>query len=400
MTKCSFCNVEGHRITSCRDPRIPRVMNAVENARSREMLSHVLDGFTSPELSIVMVQYDIAGVSYCKSRKIGLILDRCDRTPQGTREPETGVPAIREPETGVPAIRVPAIRVPAIRVPVAVRRNVEPTYQERRELAIKMAKKGSESTFAQAKILYNRVRDGASTLEEVVVQYNDYRKMIITASLTEMNSGPDDYITMSDCSSLLFEEMHRMARDRSRVIGRLIYEGLRSYGALIRSSAIVDMRARFALFQNKKYLLMRDALRENLLSPNEMEYVTEEMERRMNVQPIVLARTSEVVREDQSHLKPLCIEINKSSVKIEEVIARDGVEECTICMTGFTSKNANEVPLLMGCEHVCCTGCFITLAKTRTKSFIKCPFCRQEVAECSTPNKESMDLVLQTIKTA
>ena len=404
MTKCSFCNVEGHRITSCRDPRITQVMNAVEYARSREMLRDVLERFTCSELSIVMVQYDISGVSLCKSRKIELILNRCERAPRRTREPETREPAAREPAAREPVTRVPVTREPVTRVPVTrepapVRRPREPTSQERRVQALKLAKSASESTFAQAKILYKRVRDGMATLEEVVVQYNDYRRMIITASLTEMNSGPDDYITMSDCSSALFGEMNRLVRDRSISIGRTMYEGLLSYAAIIRASSVVDIQARVALFRNKKYLLTRDALQENLLSPNEMDDATREMERLIHVQPIYIARASEAAQSNQSHLKPLCIEIKKSSVKIEEVIERDSVEECMICMTGFTSKNANEVPLVMGCEHVCCTGCFITMAKTRTKSFINCPFCRQEVAECLTPNKESMDLVLQTIKT-
>lgn len=388
MTKCSFCNVEGHRITSCRDPRITQVMNAVEYARSREMLRDVLERFTCSELSIVMVQYDITGVSYCKSRKIELILNRCERAPRRTREPDTRDPATREP----------VIRIPAIRAQAAVRRTVEPTLQERREQALKLAKSASESTFAQATILSRRVREGMATLEEVVAQYNDYRKMIVTTALNEMNSGPDDYVTMSDCSSVLFGEMNRLVCDRSVRIGRAMYEGLLSYGAIIRASTVVDIQARVALFHNKKYLLARDALRENLLSPNEMDGATREMERLLHVQPIYIARESGDT--NQSHLKPLCIEIKKSSVKIEEVIERNSVEECMICMTGFASTDAKEVPLLMGCGHICCTGCFITMAKTRTKSFINCPFCRQEVAECATPNKESMDLVLHTIKIA
>lgn len=375
MTKCSFCNVEGHRITSCRDHRITPLMNAVENARTREMLCHVLDRFTCSELSVVMVQYDIAGVSLCKSRKISLILNKCDRAPQGTMET-------------------------AARTSAAVRRTVEPTYHERRALALKLAKEASESTFAYAKILHKRVRDGVATMDEVVVQYNDYRRMIVSSSLTQMKSGPEDYVYMTDCSSVLFDEMHRLTRDRSLLIGRMMYEGLRAYGSVIRMSSVVDIQARTALFRNKKFILTKEAMEENLLSPNEMDNAVQEMERWIHARPIQIARVGETAQSNQSHLKPLCIEIKKSSVKIEEVIERDGIDECMICMTGFESIESKEVPLLMGCEHICCTGCFITLAKTRTKSFINCPFCRQEIAECATPNKESMDLVLQTIKTA
>jgi len=383
MPKCSFCENEGHKITTCRDPRIATVMNAVETAGSSANLNRVLHGFTSSELSVAMVQYGIPGVGVSKQRKIELLLNRSVRSTMASRLQET-----REP-----------VAVPT-RSDTSTRRRAEPvhlSFEDIRELATKTAKDICTATFAQATILYRRFRDGVATTEECVEKYNDYRRMIVSSALREMNSGPEDYVTMNDYSSMVYEEMNRIVRLRSSRIARTIHTSLHHYGDVLMRSLHADMNARIGLFRNREYLLMREALHENLLSPNEMDDVRRELLRLLQESPIQIAAPAP---PPESHLKPLCIEVKRSSSKIDDVRGRDGVDECMICMTSFDSKEAHEVPLLLGCEHICCTSCFITIAKNRKKSFITCPFCREEVAQCITPNKESMDLVALNIKTA
>jgi hypothetical protein len=377
MPKCSFCNVEGHKITSCQDPRIAVIMNAVENAGSSANLNSVLYGFSSCELSVVMVQYGIPGVSMSKQRKIDLILNRCVRSTMASRLQE--------------------IRGQAV-APTRRTEQAPLSSEDVRELAANIAKKVCDATFAQATILYGRVCSGISTIEECVKQYNEYRRMIVTSALSEINSGPDDYITMHDYSSMVYEEMNSIVRLRSSHIAHRVYASLRDYGLLLRRSMLTNMRVRTSLFLSKKFRLMREALHECLLSPHEMEDVTRELEVLLEQSPIDVSQA--LPTYDRSHLKPLCIAVAQSSTKIDEVLQRDSVDECMICMTLFKSKEALEVPLMMGCEHICCTGCFVTMAKTRTKTFINCPFCREEVSQCITPNKESMDLVAESVKTA
>ena len=389
MPKCSFCENEGHKITTCRDPRIATVMNAVETAGSSANLNRVLHGFTSSELSVAMVQYGIPGVGVSKQRKIELLLNRSVRSTMASRLQE-----IREP------VAAPTRSTATTQSIATTRRRAEPVHlsvEDIRELAVKTAKDVCAATFAQATILYRRFRDGVATIEECVEKYNDYRRMIVSSALREMNSGPEDYITLNDYSSMVYEEMNCIVRLRSSRIARTIYTSLHHFGDMLTRSLHADMNARIGLFRNREYLLMREAMHENLLSPNEMDDVRREVRRLLLESPIQIAPSPP---PPESHLKPLCIEVKRSSSKIDDVLARDGVEECMICMTSFESKEAPEIPLMMGCEHICCTGCFMTLAKTRKKSFITCPFCREEVAHCTTPNKESMELVALTIKNA
>lgn len=400
MPKCSFCEVEGHKITSCQDPRIAVLMNTVENAGSSANLNCVLHGFSSCELSAVMVRYGIPGVSVSKQRKIELILNRCVRSTMASRLQE-----IREP-VAVPTRSAPPVR--SVAVPKQstaskqsdTRKRSEPVHlsvEDIRELAVKTAKDVCAATFAQATVLYRRFRDRIGTIEECVEQYNDYRRMIVSSALREINSGPDDYITMNDYSSMVYEEMQCIVRHRSLRIARTIYMSLHHFGGMLARSLHSDMNARIGLFRNREYLLLKEALHENLLSPNEMDDVRREVRRLLLETPIQIAPPPPA---PESHLKPLCIEVKRSSSKIDDILLRDSVEECMICMSSFESKEAPEIPLMMGCEHICCTACFMTLAKTRKKSFITCPFCREEVAQCTTPNKESMDILVRTIKNA
>lgn len=381
MTKCSFCGVEGHKINACRDPRIATVMRSIESAGCRGIvdLDRALRELTTSELSIAMVQYGITGLSVSKERKIELLLNRCVRRP-ATR-----------------------VQEPRVQEPTANRRIIPArlSYEARREIASKLANDVCKSTYVQADVLFERVRNGSMTLPECVEKYNEYRKMIVRSALSEINSGPDNRITMNDFSTMFYEEMNCINRLRSCRIAQTVYEGLRDYGGFLRRSMETSMGVRSALFRNRHFLLTRDALHHNLLSPREMDDMTEELMRLIQAAPIDISPLPRVAPAcDRSHIKPLCIEVTRSSSKIDDVRGRDSVDECMICMTAFDSKEAPEVPLLLGCEHICCTSCFITIAKNRKKSFITCPFCREEVAQCVTPNKESMDLVALNIKNA
>jgi hypothetical protein len=363
--------MDGHKITSCHDSRIPQLMSTVENATSSANLERVLNAHAASDLSMVMVQYGIPGVSLSKSRKIALIQERCERAvPVHTQ------PVARTPQTPIiTQQRTPVSRSPAVQLPP----------QRRRQRNHLLAKSVCDANFAQAKILYGRVVSGLITIEMCAEQYNSYRRSTTLSVLNDLNGEVEDY-------SMVCEEMARMGHTRTMLIAHKIFVDLSDYGRYLRSSTIPEAE-RGDLLSTRSFVLAKKANRENLLSPNERDHMLEELRR-------FLARDPIRILTPQTHLKPLCIEVKKSSVKIDDVLQRDAVEECMICMTNFDSKDADKVPLMMGCEHICCVGCFSNIAKSRTKSFITCPFCRSEVSECTAPNKETTEMVSTCIKIA
>lgn len=371
MTKCSFCNTDGHKITFCNDPRIPQLMSTVENARSSANLERILNTFTAPALSMVMVRYGIPGANLGKSRKIALIQQRFERTVPGhdatvTRAPQT----TRITQQSTPVSRSPEVQL---------------TPAQRKERNYLLAKNICDGNFAHAKILYGRVVSGLITMEMCTEQYNLYRRSTTLSALTDLNGDVEDY-------SMVCEEMARMGRTRTMFIAHKIFVELVDYGRYLRSSTIPEAE-RGDLLSTRSYILAKKAKLENLLLTNERDHMLDQLRR-------FLARDPIIILTPQTHLKPLCIEVKKSSVKIDDVLQRDTVEECVICVTKFDSNEATAVPLMMGCEHICCVGCFSTMAKSRTKSFITCPFCRSEVSECTVPNKETTEMVSTCIRTA
>ena len=64
---------------------------------------------------------------------------------------------------------------------------------------------------------------------------------------------------------------------------------------------------------------------------------------------------------------------------------------CGICADDLSQET---IPML-GCKHTLCSDCIIGQIKARTKSFISCPFCREEVKEIAVID----DTVRQNINT-
>jgi hypothetical protein len=365
-------------------------MSTVANAGSSANLERVLNESTASDLSMVMVRYGIAGVGLCKSRKIELILNRYGRSV--TRGPATRGPATRGPATrgqDTPATPLQNISPTVSLTPLQISQTL---LIARRDRNRQLAAEACGAIFAQATVLYGFVANHLMPMDECIRRYNEYRENVTLSILRGIDAHANDY-------TMIYAEMARLARNRSISIAHQVYESLLDFARVIRRSNI-EGSERVSLFNNKKTILERNAYLKNLLSPNEKDQMFIELERCLGQFPIMLSLPSSSTDPAKSHLKPLCIEVKCSSVKIEEVLSRDGVDECLICMSVFCFKNATEVPVLMGCEHVCCSGCFTTLAANRTKTFISCPFCRAEVAECMTPNSESMVLVSEKIKTA
>jgi len=69
---------------------------------------------------------------------------------------------------------------------------------------------------------------------------------------------------------------------------------------------------------------------------------------------------------------------------------------CGICSDEFTKET---LPTL-GCQHTLCADCITGQIKARTKSFIKCPYCREEVKQISVWNEEVRNQLTYELVTA
>ena len=69
---------------------------------------------------------------------------------------------------------------------------------------------------------------------------------------------------------------------------------------------------------------------------------------------------------------------------------------CGICSEEFTKET---LPTL-GCQHTLCADCITGQIKARTKSFIKCPYCREEVKQISVRDEEVRNQLTHALVTA
>lgn len=69
---------------------------------------------------------------------------------------------------------------------------------------------------------------------------------------------------------------------------------------------------------------------------------------------------------------------------------------CGICSDEFTKET---LPTL-GCQHTLCADCITGQIKARTKSFIKCPYCREEVKQISVGDEEVRNNLTYELVTA
>ena len=69
---------------------------------------------------------------------------------------------------------------------------------------------------------------------------------------------------------------------------------------------------------------------------------------------------------------------------------------CGICSDEFTKET---LPTL-GCQHTLCAECITGQIKARTKSCIKCPYCREEVTQISVRDEEVRNQLTHALVTA
>lgn len=86
-----------------------------------------------------------------------------------------------------------------------------------------------------------------------------------------------------------------------------------------------------------------------------------------------------------------------ADIQLVRAVAADAEDYCCgICSDEFTKETIST----LGCNHTICAHCITGQIKARTKSYIKCPFCREEVKQISVWDKESRNQLTYALVTA
>ena len=89
-------------------------------------------------------------------------------------------------------------------------------------------------------------------------------------------------------------------------------------------------------------------------------------------------------KENKGHLKKL-----KIKVKLDKSLEK---KECFMC---YDEKSH----VKLGCDHEYCADCLLGTATVRTKTFITCAVCRDEIKEIKVMNKELKEDLVSQLKT-
>lgn len=87
MTKCGYCNVEGHNIRNCNDDSAILIRRRYRQVRTEAELDDLLSRYTSSMLSIVMISYNVRNLTLTKRQKLAFIKERW-LSDQAIREEE------------------------------------------------------------------------------------------------------------------------------------------------------------------------------------------------------------------------------------------------------------------------------------------------------------------------
>lgn len=76
MTKCGYCNVEGHNIRNCNHDGANLIRTRYRQVISESELDELLSRYTSSMLSIVMVLYNARNLTLTKGQKVAFIKEK------------------------------------------------------------------------------------------------------------------------------------------------------------------------------------------------------------------------------------------------------------------------------------------------------------------------------------
>jgi hypothetical protein len=342
---CGFCSENGHIMRNCNSSA---AQNLLFNYRQECLIPRTdlelirfLRSFTGDMLSIIMYSYGARSVSVTRALKEQFIREKI---LQARNQPalviDLTAPIINQAQAGpnTPVGPPPALLQPAVLLQPAILQQpniVRPVHP------VNVLRESMFSYKTRMQIVADTLFDVVCITGYGITRYTntnsaEFREMIVVLSeclIAETRNSVSESIFIS---KLIIKKFH-LPRVITPVIKFVFLNSINRENARVNEIRITQMRA------------------QGLLPPSAMR------QPQVFVPHIPKFADIQLVPAGASEAEDYC---------------------CGICSDVFTKET---LPTL-GCNHTLCVVCITGQIKARTKSCIKCPYCREEVTKISIKN--------------
>lgn len=353
---CGYCSEIGHTMRHCNSTAAQRLLADYRRTclipRTDEELNRYFRSFTSDMLSIIMYSYGASSVSVNRAAKEQFIRERIlqarnqpalviDLTAIDHNQPRF-VP--RSPVNPPPRL-VP--RSPVNPPPPPVVLQQAPRQRQRATVVRETMAAYKARMKVIADLLFRAVCINAYGIIRHTDDNSDqFREMIETLSVCLIAETHNSMHESVFISKLIVKQFH-LRRVIAPVIKNMFFNSIYREHRRVTEITIAGLRA------------------QGILPPAQQAFVPHKPQ----------FTAIQLIRADASEAEDYC---------------------CGICSDEFTKET---LPTL-GCQHTLCAECITGQIKARTKSCIKCPYCREEVTQISVRDEEVRNQLTHALVTA
>ena len=337
---CGFCSENGHVMRNCNSDAARNMLAGYRvtssTVRSEEGMNIFLRSYTSDMLSLIMYSYGARSVSISRAAKEQYIREKIlEERAQAAAQGQPAPPAV-------------LIQAPPIDSPIDSP-NDSPTTRQ-----VLMIQQGnSVTTFLEPISVYRaRMKTIADTLFNVIC--------VTAFGITRYTSG----------NHVRFVEMIRLL----------------SEAVMIQSHNSVNESCLLATYIIKRFRV-----------PIEIRGQITDIFFGLIMAESSRIRMSNLPAQPQPSLAQFYIpHVPKfGAIKMGNSLAKEAEDyTCGICFDDFTQKTI----ATLGCEHTMCAECIVGEIKARTKSCIKCPYCREEIHTISVEDPKIRNQIFKVVR--
>jgi len=349
---CGYCSRIGHTMRHCNSTAAQNLLADYRRTcltpRTDEELNRYFRSFTSDMLSLIMYSYGAISVSVNRAAKEQFIRERILQA--------RGQPALVIDLTVVEQNQPRLLPHSPVGPPPPLQPHSQvgsppqsPVGPPPRQAAVRETMAAYK---ARMQVIANTLFDAVCVnayritryTADNAIQFGEMIEMLSVCLIAETrNSMPDSIRIMK----LIIKNFH-LPRAIAPNIKQFFFTAIYRENMRINEIRITEMRAQGLLPQ----------LQQQLYVPHKPQFTAVQL-----------------IRADASEAEDYC---------------------CGICSDEFTKKT---LPTL-GCNHNLCAMCITGQIKARTKSFIKCPYCREEVKQISVGDEEVRNQLTHALVTA
>jgi len=330
---CGYCSESGHTMRQCNSNSAQHLLAGYRRTsmtpRTDQELNNYFRSFTSDMLSIIMYSYGARSVSVNRAAKEQFIRERILQARQVAPALTIAIPV--QAATVVQArfvVHSPVGPPPELVQAAAV---VQPVVQRVRETMVEYKARIQVS----ANTLFSSICIGAyNTTRYSETRTAEFLQMICMLSKAIITHTRNDFPEAFLISKLIVKQFH-LRRTVAPVIKTFFYNELSREYRRVTDIRVAELRA--------QGLLPQPVYVQHVYVPHKPQF---------------------------------------AAIQLWNIIAAENEDEdycCGICAEDYTRTT---IPTL-GCDHTLCVECITGQIKARTKSCIKCPFCREEVQQIS-----------------